>query len=72
VKKLRESLNNVNSITRRLDQTLDVNTETIDQLLENLRDVSENLREFTDLIKTNPSLLIHSSSPREHVPGEKP
>jgi len=72
VKKLRESLNNVSSITRRLDQTLDVNTETIDELLENLRDVSENLREFTDIIKTNPSTLIHSSSPREHKPGEKP
>jgi len=72
VKKLRESLNNLSSITRRIDQTLDVNTETIDELLENLRDVSENLREFTDIIKTNPSTLIHSSSPREHKPGEKP
>jgi phospholipid/cholesterol/gamma-HCH transport system substrate-binding protein len=72
VKKLRESLNNVSSITRRLDQTLDVNTETIDELLMNLRDVSENLREFTDTIKTRPSELIHSSSPREHKPGEKP
>jgi len=72
VKKLRESLNNVSSITHRLDQTLDVNTETIDQLLENLRDVSENLREFSDIIKTNPSALIHSSSPPEHKPGEKP
>jgi phospholipid/cholesterol/gamma-HCH transport system substrate-binding protein len=72
VKKLRESLDNVKSITKRLDQTLDVNTETIDQLLENLRDVSENLREFTDIIKTHPSELIHSSSPHEHKPGEHP
>ena len=72
MKKLRESLNNMSSITHRLDQTLDVNTETIDELLENLRDVSENLREFTEIIKTNPSTLIRSSSPREHKPGEKP
>ncbi|HUL35937.1 MAG TPA: MlaD family protein [Candidatus Eisenbacteria bacterium] len=72
VKKLRESLNNVSRITRRLDQTLDVNTETIDELLMNLRDVSENLREFTEQIKERPSELIHSSSPREHKPGEKP
>ena len=72
IKKLRESLNNVASITRRIDQTLDLNTETIDELLMNLRDVSENLREFTDTIKTHPSELIHSSSPKEHKPGEKP
>ena len=72
IKKLRESLNNVASITKRIDQTLDINTETIDELLMNLRDVSENLREFTDTIKTHPSELIHSSSPKEHKPGEKP
>jgi phospholipid/cholesterol/gamma-HCH transport system substrate-binding protein len=72
IKKLRESLNNVNSITHRLDQTLDVNEETIDELLMNLRAVSENLREFTDIIKTHPSELIRSSSPREHKPGERP
>ena len=72
VKKLRESLNTVNDITRRLDQTLDVNEEAIDELLMNLRDVSENLREFTDIIKTRPSELIRSTSPREHKPGERP
>jgi len=72
VKKLRESLNNLNSITRRLDQTLEVNEETIDELLMNLRDVSENLREFTDIIKTRPSELIHSTSPHVHKPGENP
>jgi phospholipid/cholesterol/gamma-HCH transport system substrate-binding protein len=72
IKKLRESLNNVASITKRIDQTLDLNTETIDELLMNLRDVSENLREFTDTIKTHPSELIHSTSPKEHKPGEKP
>ena len=72
IKKLRESLNNVNSITRRLDQTLDINTETIDELFMNMRDVSENLREFTDIIKTRPSELIRSTSPRPHKPGEHP
>jgi len=72
IKKLRESLNTVSSITRRIDQTLDVNTETIDELLMNLRDVSENLREFTDIIKSHPSELIRSTSPRPHIPGEKP
>jgi len=72
IKKLRESLNNLSSITRRVDQTLDVNEETIDELLLNLRDVSENLREFTDTIRTRPSQLLRSSSPKEHKPGEHP
>src|ERR1700675_1539718 len=72
IKKLRESLNSVSSITRRLDQTLDINTETIDELFMNMRDVSENLREFTDIIKTRPSELIRSTSPHEHKPGEHP
>jgi phospholipid/cholesterol/gamma-HCH transport system substrate-binding protein len=72
IKKLRESLNMVSDVTRRIDQTLDVNSEVIDELLLNLRDVSENLKEFTDIIKTRPSELIRSTSPRQHKPGEHP
>ena len=68
---LRQSLNTVMDITGRLDQTLDVNAENIDELLENMRHVSENLKEFTNTIKTRPYTLIRSSSPREHKPGEK-
>lgn len=72
VAKLHESLNNVTELTRRLDQTLDVNSENIDEILENLRHVTENMREFSDIIKTQPSSLIRSGSPREHVPGGRP
>jgi len=70
--KLHESLNNVSGLTRRLDQMLDVNSENIDEILENLRHITENMREFTDIIKTQPSSLIHSGSPRQHVPGGRP
>lgn len=70
VLELRKSLNNVTSLTGRLDQTLDVNSENIDELLENLRHVSQNLKEFTDTIKTKPYTLIRSSNPREHKTGE--
>jgi phospholipid/cholesterol/gamma-HCH transport system substrate-binding protein len=72
IKKLREALNSVSSITKRVDQTLDINSETIDELLMNMRDVSENLKEFTDIIKTRPSELIRSTSPHQHKPGEHP
>ncbi len=68
---LRKSLSTVTDITARLDQTLDVNSENIDELLENMRHVSENLKEFTDTIKRRPYTLIRATNPREHKPGEK-
>jgi len=67
---LRVSLSNMTGLTGRLDQTLDVNSDNIDELLENLRHVSQNLKEFTNTIKTRPYTLIRSAAPREHKPGE--
>lgn len=67
---LRRSLATVTDLTGRLDQTLDVNSDNIDELLENLRHVSQNLKEFTNTIKTRPYTLIRSTTPREHKPGE--
>jgi phospholipid/cholesterol/gamma-HCH transport system substrate-binding protein len=72
VAKLHESLNNLSDLSRRLDQMLDVNSQNIDEILENLHHITENMREFTDIIKTQPSSLIHSGSPRQHVPGGRP
>lgn len=69
---LRKSLTSVSELTGRLDHTLDVNSENIDDLLENLSHVSRNLEDFTRTIKARPYTLIRSSSPREHVPGENP
>jgi phospholipid/cholesterol/gamma-HCH transport system substrate-binding protein len=69
VLKLRQSLTTVTSLTGRLDQTVDVNSDNIDELLDNLRDVTENLKEITDTIKARPYLLIRSSPPPEHKPG---
>jgi len=71
VVKLHQSLNNLSDLSRRLDQMLDVNTENIDEILENLRHITENMREFSDIIKTHPSSLIHSGSPRQHIPGAR-
>ncbi|MGB6683738.1 MAG: MlaD family protein [Candidatus Acidiferrum sp.] len=68
---LRKSLTTLTDITGRLDQTLDVNSENIDELLDNFRRVSENLKEFTDTIKKRPYTLIRATNPHEHKPGEK-
>jgi phospholipid/cholesterol/gamma-HCH transport system substrate-binding protein len=70
VVELRKSLTNVTDLTWRIDQTLDVNSENIDEMLENFRHVSENLKQFTETIKTKPYTLLRSSSPREHKTGE--
>jgi phospholipid/cholesterol/gamma-HCH transport system substrate-binding protein len=67
---LRRSLTTVTDVTGRLDQTLDVNAENIDELLDNLRQATENLNEFTATIKNRPSSLIRSTNPPEHKPGE--
>jgi phospholipid/cholesterol/gamma-HCH transport system substrate-binding protein len=67
---LRRTLTNMTDLTAHLDQTLDVNSDNIDQLLENMRHVTENLREFTSTIKARPYTLIRATNPREHKPGE--
>jgi len=69
---LRKTLTNTTGLTTNLDQTLNVNSENIDELLDNLRQISENLRDFSATIKTRPSSLIRSSTPREHKPGDQP
>jgi phospholipid/cholesterol/gamma-HCH transport system substrate-binding protein len=71
VVELRRSLTNVTDLTAHLNQTLDTNSENIDELLDNFRHVSENLKEFTNTIKSRPYTLIRSSNPKEHVPGER-
>ena len=71
VLELRRSLTNVTDLTGRIDQTLDVNSENIDEMLENFRHVSENLKQFTETIKTKPYTLLRTSSPREHKTGDR-
>jgi phospholipid/cholesterol/gamma-HCH transport system substrate-binding protein len=71
ITELHRALLNVTELTGRLDQTLDVNSDNIDELLENMRHVSQNLKEFTNTIKTRPYTLIRSNNPHEHKPGER-
>ena len=71
VMELRKSLTTLTDITGRLDQTLDVNTENIDELLDNFRRVSQDLKEFTNTIKRRPYTLIRATNPPDHKPGEQ-
>jgi len=67
---LRQNLAQLQQLTGHLNSTLDTNSENIDEILENMRHVSENLRQFTEIIKTHPSTLIRSTTPKEHKPGQ--
>ncbi len=70
ITQLQGTLRSLTELTGQLNQTLDVNSENIDQLLDNMLHVTENLKEFTQTIKTRPYSLIRASSPREHKTGE--
>jgi phospholipid/cholesterol/gamma-HCH transport system substrate-binding protein len=72
VVEMRRTLTNMTDVSARLDRTLDVNSENIDELLDNLPHVTENLKEFTNTIKTRPYTLIRTSNPQDHKPGEQP
>jgi phospholipid/cholesterol/gamma-HCH transport system substrate-binding protein len=67
---LRGTLKSLTELTGQLNQTLDVNSENIDQLLDNLLHVTENLKEFTETIKMRPYTLIRATNPPEHRTGE--
>ena len=68
---LRGTLKSLTDLTGQLNQTLDVNSENIDQLLDNLLHVTENLKQFTETIKERPYTLIRTTNPREHKTGEQ-
>ncbi len=70
ITELRGTLKSLTDLTGQLNQTLDVNSENIDQLLDNLLHVTENLKEFTETIKLRPYSLIRATNPPEHKTGE--
>jgi len=71
VVELRRTLTNMTDASARINQTLDVNSENIDEVLDNMRHVTENLKAFTATIKTRPYTLIRASNPREHKTGDQ-
>jgi phospholipid/cholesterol/gamma-HCH transport system substrate-binding protein len=66
---LQGTLKSLTELTGRLNQTVDVNSENIDQLFDNLLHVSENLKEFTETIRARPYTLIRAANPPEHKTG---
>ncbi len=72
VSDLRQSLDSAVTLTGQLDNTLDANSENLDEIIDNLRHVTENLNSFTETIKTRPYTLIRASGVKPRKPGQAP
>ena len=68
--RLREALVKMNKLEDQLNRTLTSNSDNIDETLDNLRQATDNLNQLTDTLKTRPSSIINSSSPRDRKPGD--
>ncbi len=59
---LTQAMESVNQLTQRLDQVVYKNQDQVGDAVVELNAVLENLEEFTQKIKNNPSVLIHSEN----------
>jgi phospholipid/cholesterol/gamma-HCH transport system substrate-binding protein len=67
---LQAALAKMNQLADTLNRTLDVNADNIDETLDNIRQITDNLNQLTDELKTRPSSIINSSTPRDRKPGD--
>ena len=67
---LQATLTKDNQLADTLNRTLDVNSDNIDETLDNIRQITDNLNQLTDELKTRPSAIINSSTPRDRKPGD--
>src|SRR5580704_7352278 len=72
VKKLRATLTKADSIVSQLDNTIANNSENLDEIIDNIRRITENMNAFTETIRARPYLLLRSTEPKPHEPGQAP
>ena len=59
---LNQAMASVNKLTKRLDQMIYKNEDQVGNAVTELNAVLSNLEEFSQKIKNNPSMLIHSET----------
>lgn len=59
---LTQAMESINQLTQRLDQVVYKNQDQVGEAVVELNAVLENLEEFSQKIKNNPSVLIHSEN----------
>lgn len=71
VKELRKTLLAASSVMNQLNQTLNYNSDNIDEILANVRTATEELKELTEKLEQRPYTLIRADRSRERKPGGK-
>jgi phospholipid/cholesterol/gamma-HCH transport system substrate-binding protein len=69
---LRDTLAKSTVLLNAMNQTLNQNTDNIDELLDNIRMTTENLRALTETLKQYPASLIRGMKVADRKPGEIP
>ena len=67
---LRDTVEKSTTLLGELNQTLDQNSNTIDELLDNIRMTTENLRVLTEKLMHSPSSIIFGTKVPDRKPGE--
>jgi phospholipid/cholesterol/gamma-HCH transport system substrate-binding protein len=71
VKDLRETLLSASSVMDQLNQTLNYNSDNIDEILANVRVATQKLKELTGKLERRPYTLIRANRAKERTPGGK-
>ena len=67
---LRDAVAKSGTLLGQLNQTLDQNSDNIDELLDNIRMTTENLRALTETLAHSPSSLIWGTKVPDRKPGD--
>jgi phospholipid/cholesterol/gamma-HCH transport system substrate-binding protein len=71
VEGLRDTLAKSTVLVNGLGQTLDQNSDNIDELLNNIRMITENLRTLTETLNRSPASLIRGVRTPDRKPGDR-
>lgn len=71
VKELRQTLFTASSVMDQLNQTLNYNSDNIDEILTNVRAATQELKQLTEKLERRPYTLVRADRSRERKPGGK-
>jgi methyl-accepting chemotaxis protein len=70
VVELRETLSTASVLIEQIKNSVNNNSDNMDQTMLNIRATTENIKQLTDSLKNNPSILIRGNSLKDRVPGD--
>lgn len=69
VKELRQTLLTASAVMNHLNETLDYNSDNIDEIMANVRVATQKLKELTSKLERRPYTLIRADRAKERKPG---